>query len=101
MNNVLSDREYLAGDYSIADMASFPWVTAYKRYEVDLDNKFKEVRRWFDAIKNRPSVRKGMDVGKNERNFGEKQTKESLKMMFQQDSESIAKVTEEKNKNES
>ena len=101
MNNVLSDREYLAGDYSIADMASFPWGTAYKRYEVDLDNKFKEVRRWFDAIKNRPSVRKGMDVGKNKRNFGEKQTKESLKMMFQQDSESIAKVTEEKNKNES
>ena len=42
-----------------------------------------------------------MDVGKNERNFGEKQTKESLKMMFQQDSESIAKVNEEKNKNES
>ena len=35
MNNVLDQREYLAGDYSIADMASFPWITAYKRYEVD------------------------------------------------------------------
>jgi hypothetical protein len=39
-----------------------------------------------------------MDVGKDKRNFGSKQTKESLKMMFQQDSESIKKVTEEKKK---
>ena len=95
MNNILTEREYLAGDYSIADMASFPWVTAYKRYEVDL-NKFKEVRRWFDTLKNRTAVRKGMDVGKDARNFGQKPTKESLKMMFQQDSNSIAKAAEEK-----
>ena len=95
MNNILSEREYLAGDYSVADMASFPWVTAYKRYEVDL-SKFKEVRRWFDTMKNRPAVRKGMDVGKDERTFSQKPTKESLKMMFQQDSDSIAKATKEK-----
>ena len=95
MNNILVEREYLAGDYSVADMASFPWVTAYKRYEVDL-NKFKEVRRWFDTLKNRPAVRKGMDVGKDERTFSQKPTKESLKMMFQQDSDSIAKATKEK-----
>ena len=95
MNNILSERKYLAGDYSVADMASFPWVTAYKRYEVDL-NKFKEVRRWFDTMKNRPAVRKGMDVGKDERTFAQKPTKESLKMMFQQDSDSIAKATKEK-----
>ena len=95
MNNILSERKYLAGDYSVADMASFPWVTAYKRYEVDL-NKFKEVRRWFDTMKNRPAVRKGMDVGKDERTFAQKPTKESLKMMFQQDSDSIAKAAEEK-----
>ena len=95
MNNILSEREYLAGDYSVADMASFPWITAYKRYEVDL-NKFKEVRRWFDTMKNRPAVRKGMDVGKDERTFAQKPTKESLKMMFQQDSDSIARAAEEK-----
>ena len=95
MDNILSKREYLAGDYSVADMASFPWVTAYKRYQVDL-NKFKEVRRWFDNMKNRPAVRKGMDVGKDERTFSHKPTKESLKMMFQQDSDSIAKAAAEK-----
>ena len=97
MDNVLSERPYLAGDYSIADMASFPWVTAYKRYQVDLD-RFSNVRRWFDDLKNRPAVRKGMDVGKEERSFGKKPTKESLKVMFQQDSQSIEKISEEKKK---
>jgi len=97
MNNILSNREYLAGDYSIADMASFPWVTAYKRYEVDLD-KFENVRRWFDALKARPAVRKGMDVGKDKRTFGEKPSKESLEIMFKQDSKSILEISQEKKK---
>ena len=95
MDMVLEEREFLAGDYSIADMASFPWVTAYKRYEVDLDS-FKNLRRWFDVIKSRPAVRKGMDVGKENRNFGKGISKESLKTMFGQDSKSIKKEAEKK-----
>ncbi|SVC53489.1 uncharacterized protein METZ01_LOCUS306343 [marine metagenome] len=97
MNNILDQKEYLAGEYSIADMASFPWITAYKRYEVDLD-KFKNVRRWFDDLKNRSAVRKGMDVGKLDRNFGQKPTEESLKMMFQQNSETITTARKKKEK---
>ena len=65
--------------------------------EVDLD-KFENVRRWFDNLKNRPAVRRGMDVGKESRTFGQKPTKESLKMMFQQDSQSIKKASEKKKK---
>ena len=95
MNMVLEERDFLAGEYSIADMACFPWVTAYKRYEVDLDS-FKNVRRWFDAIKSRPAVRKGMDVGKENRNFGKGISKESLKTMFGQDSKSIKEEAEKK-----
>ena len=95
MDSVLEEREFLAGDYSIADMASFPWVTAYKRYEVDLDS-FKNVRRWFDIIKSKPAVRKGMDVGKENRNFGKGISKESLKTMFGQDSKSIKEEAEKK-----
>ena len=95
MDMVLEEREFLAGEYSIADMASFPWITAYKRYEVDLDS-FKNVRRWFDEIKSRPAVRKGMDVGKENRNFGKGISKESLKTMFGQDSKSIKKEAEKK-----
>ena len=97
MNNILEEKEYLAGEYSIADMASFPWVTAYKRYEVDLD-KFRNVRRWFDNLKKRPAVRRGMDVGKESRTFGQTPNKESLKMMFQQNSETITKTAKEKEK---
>ena len=97
MNNILEGKEYLAGEYSIADMASFPWVTAYKRYEVDLD-KFRNLRRWFDNLKKRPAVRRGMDVGKESRTFGQKPNKESLKMMFQQNSETITKAAKEKQK---
>ena len=95
MDNVLEKNEYLAGDYSIADMASFPWVTAYKRYGVDLD-KFTNLRKWFDNIKNRPAVRRGIDVGKESRSFGQNQTPESLKMMFGQTSDSIKEQAKKK-----
>ena len=61
-------------------------------------DRFKNGRRWFDELKNRPAVRTGMDVGKESRSFGQKQSKESLKMMFQQDSESIKKVVKDKKK---
>ena len=88
MNIVLEERKFLAGNYSIADIASFPWVTAYKRYEVEL-NKFLNVRRWFDEIKSRPAVRKGIDIGKEQRNFGKGITKESLNNMFGQTAKSV------------
>ena len=78
-------------------MASFPWVTAYKRYEVDLD-LFSNVRRWFDDIKSRPAVRKGIEVGKEVRNFGKGISKESLKTMFGQDAKSISKMAKAKEK---
>ena len=93
MDKILDERPYLAGDYSIADMASFPWVTAYKRYEVDLD-EFRNVRRWFDEIKQRPAVRKGIDVGKESRNFGRGLSKENLKTMFGQTSKTVKDLSD-------
>ena len=47
MDFVLNEKDFLAGEYSIADIASFPWITAYKRYEVDLD-KFIDFYKWID-----------------------------------------------------
>ncbi len=58
----LRDREFLAGDLSIADFASFPWVVPYRRLGADLD-RFANVRRWFDTLKERPGLRAGMEVG--------------------------------------
>ena len=95
MDTVLKNREYLAGDYSIADMAAFPWVLMYKRFGVNLD-AFDNLRRWFDAIKNRPAVRKGIDLGIELRNPNANQSKESLKMMFGQTADSIKKAAKEK-----
>ena len=60
----LRNREFLAGAYSIADIASFPWVLPYKRLGNDLD-RFANLRRWFDALKERPEVRRGVDLGKD------------------------------------
>ena len=60
----LRDREFLAGDYSIADIAAFPWVMPYRQLGNDLD-RFANLRRWFDAIKARPAVQRGVDVGKD------------------------------------
>ena len=60
----LRDREYLAGDYSIADIASFPWVMPYRRFGNDLD-KFTNLRRWFDSLKVRVAVQAGVALGED------------------------------------
>ena len=70
-------------------------MTAYKRYEVNLDT-FVNVRRWFDAIKSRPAVRKGIEAGKEARSFGGKMSKEHLKTLFAQGSKSVNKIVQQK-----
>ncbi len=57
----LGDSEYLAGDYSIADMAVFPWLRPHKNQGQDLAD-FPNVKRWFEAIAARPAVERGLAV---------------------------------------
>lgn len=59
----LADRQYIAGDYSIADIAVWPWLVPYKRFGQSLD-AYPGVRRWHQAMKSRPAVQRGVDVGK-------------------------------------
>ncbi len=67
MNRRLKDNDYLGGaDYSIADMAAIGWVVPYKNQGQDLE-EFPNLRRWFDVVKSRPAVSKGLDIGKEER----------------------------------
>ena len=54
----LEGREYIADDYSIADMACWPWVITYKGQKVDLDT-FPNVKRWYKALQQRPALRRG------------------------------------------
>jgi len=57
----LGGAEYLAGEYSIADIATYPWVARYEWHKTDLAD-FPNVKRWFDAISARPAVQRGMKV---------------------------------------
>ena len=66
LDNRLSGRDHVCGDYSIADMACWPWVITYKSQGIDL-GRFPNVRRWYDALKQRPGLRRGYEVG---REFG-------------------------------
>ncbi len=60
MNRRLADHQYLAGDYSIADMASYPWVTIWERQHQNIE-EFSHVKRWLAAIKARPAVVKAYE----------------------------------------
>jgi GST-like protein len=59
----LADREFVAGDYSIADMACYPWTVSHKRQNQNLD-EFPNLKRWFEAIRARPAVERAYDKGK-------------------------------------
>ena len=58
----LADREYVAGDYSIADMASYPWTVSHKRQLQDLDD-FPHLKRWFETIRARPATVRAYEKG--------------------------------------
>lgn len=55
LNKRLAEREFIAGDYSIADMASYPWIVPHKAHKQDI-NAFPHLKRWFDDIAERPAV---------------------------------------------
>jgi GSH-dependent disulfide-bond oxidoreductase len=57
----LGEAEYMAGAYSIADIATYPWVMRHEFQQVDL-GEFPNVKRWAEAISARPAVQRGMEV---------------------------------------
>jgi GST-like protein len=63
LDQELGRRDYLAGDYSIADIATYPWVGRHEMHHVKLE-EYPNVKRWFGAISKRPAVERGMEVPK-------------------------------------
>lgn len=59
----LADREYVAGEYSIADMAAYPWVVPHTRQQQALED-FPNLHRWFEKIRARPAVVRAYEKGK-------------------------------------
>jgi GST-like protein len=78
----LEGRDYIVSEYSIADMASFPWVLISKPLGQALD-EFPNVARWREAIKQRPAVQRGIDLGKELRRSAPP-TEEERRILFNQ-----------------
>ena len=88
----LRDPDFLAGDYSIADIAAFPWVLPYRRLGNDLD-RFPNLRRWFDTLKERPAVRRGIDLGRGWRR-DESTNDRARSIMFGQNAATVLDAAE-------
>jgi GST-like protein len=63
LDRQLAEREYIAGEYSIADMANYPWIVPYERQQQDLA-EFPNLKRWFETIRARPAVVRAYEKGK-------------------------------------
>ena len=61
LDKQLARTEYVAGDYSIADMAIWPWISRFEWQKIDM-NEVPNVKRWYSAIARRPAVQRGYDV---------------------------------------
>ena len=81
MNKRLADRPFLAGAYSIADIASWPWVVPFERQGQKLED-FPHLKRWFEEMRARPAVEKGFAVGAELRQA--KMDDEAKKILFGQ-----------------
>ena len=57
LNKRLADREFIAGEYSIADMACYPWIVPHQKQGQDLDD-FPQLKRWFEAIRSRAATQR-------------------------------------------
>ncbi len=83
-----SDREFIAGDYSIADMASYPWVFKHPYLQLRLVC-FPNLKRWFTTIERRPAVARAYEIGASI-NTTPTMTEESKKILLGQDHRAVA-----------
>ena len=86
----LTDREYILGEYSVADMICWPWVLIAKPLGQPLD-EFPNVQRWRQAIKERPAVRRAVDLGKEYRRSGPP-TSDERRVLFGQTAHSADQI---------
>ena len=92
LNKRLADRSFVSGDYSIVDMAIYPWIVPYERQGQKLED-FPQLKRWFEAIRARPAVERAYAKAKEiNPNLGGIRTAEERAILFGQTAESIAKA---------
>jgi GST-like protein len=81
LDTQLGKGEYIAGDYSIADIAAWPWVASWKKQDQDI-TQFPNVKRWFDAVGARPAVQRGAAVGADFNRDAPPPTEDEKKKLF-------------------
>jgi GSH-dependent disulfide-bond oxidoreductase len=86
LNKRLDGRDFIAGAYSIADMAAFPWVVPFQNQGQKLED-FPHLARWFAAMKARPAVARGLDLGKELRSA--KMDDDAKKVLFGQTAKTV------------
>jgi GSH-dependent disulfide-bond oxidoreductase len=89
LNTRLADRAYAAGEYSVADIAIYPWIVPYER-QGQKPEDFPHLKRWFDAIKARPAVERAYAKAKEVNpNAGGIRTAEERAILFGQTAASV------------
>ncbi|HUK10544.1 MAG TPA: glutathione binding-like protein [Stellaceae bacterium] len=84
----LADREFLAGPYSIADMASYPWIVPHERQGQKLED-FPNLKRWFETIRARPATVRAYDKGKAINPNPGIRTEEEKRLLFGQSAATV------------
>ena len=87
----LEDREFVAGEYSIADMLSYPWTLAYERMAQKMED-FPHMKRWQDAIKGRPATVRAYEKAKQFQNVPPTSA-EARKILFGQDASTVRRAS--------
>ena len=90
MDRQLADQPFLAGNYSIADMASYPWVVSHERQKQDL-NDFPNVKRWFVTLSERPAAKRAYALADQIRGNKQGFTDDEKKILFGQDASSVTR----------
>jgi GST-like protein len=87
LNKRLADREFVAGDYSIADMACYPWIVPHEKQGQKLED-FPHLARWFAAIGERPATQRAYALAK-QINPAPVVTEEARRVLFGQDASTV------------
>jgi GST-like protein len=82
LDHRLADREFIAKDYSIADIAAYPWIVPHRQQQQNLED-FPHLKRWFEAIQVRPAVQRAYALAEAFKN-SPTITEESKKILFGQ-----------------
>ena len=91
LDHQLKDKEYICGDYSIADMACYPWIVPHKRQLQHIE-QFPNLNRWFAQIRYKPATLRAYELAKEVNPSRGGMSEEEKKILFGQDAETLRKA---------